>query len=639
MKLGLALADVAVEIVGAVHLQRRNALGGVVRRVRLRTLTKAAQRQEYAKTEKALTQALIPFFEQQLESAARELTKLDTSKSFDDEAESFAKLIFDPSEWKAELIDRTLPVLVKAMLETAVETLETLGIPVRSKSKPPPATKSTASEWLESADQAMPLPEEFDLPDGDTFSMEFAVEYPDWMKREIAEQLKESYEGDWWDKVSDTTRSRLETVMRNGLREGHSISWMAASIRGLGSTFPVHRARNIARTETGNALNSARDVSIKGLKEELGPEGVKVGKSWLSVLGTTTRDTHADADGQLADEEGNFNVGGYMVPYPAHFSLPPSERCNCFPAGTLAQGNFTGAQKVWYDGTFTEIILRSGGRISLTPNHPVVTSEGLIPACQIKPGDKVLTYAAETDLSSLAASCGNQEQNEPVPIEEIFKAFFVASRVAFSDLVECRSVALDDFYGDGESCQGDIDIVGVDWSLLKDGKFNQFEKLGNSIFVLMPEELSLVSASGSHALGLNSVSAPSSSFPSCAEGFLDVFRRFEITPSGSLAVGHAADFDSNLKESSLQDTSSISGFLGDALQRHSRFVSFDDVVQTRDFDFAGYVYDLQSIYGLIVANDASYTSIGIVTSNCQCTVVSELEDGLTDDQLEALDMT
>jgi len=64
------------------------------------------------------------------------------------------------------------------------------------------------------------------------------------------------------------------------------------------------------------------------LAEEMGPQ-VPMKPSWLSVLGNTTRDTHAILDGTPADGEGLFNVGGYRVPWPAHYSLPPGERCNC----------------------------------------------------------------------------------------------------------------------------------------------------------------------------------------------------------------------------------------------------------------------------------------------------------------------
>jgi len=84
---------------------------------------------------------------------------------------------------------------------------------------------------------------------------------------------------------------------------------------------------------TGNsahALNGGRDASIEGLKEAVGPEvSQHIGKSWLSVLGDTTRDDHANLDGVLADEEGMWSLGGVRIPWPGHVSLPAGQRCNC----------------------------------------------------------------------------------------------------------------------------------------------------------------------------------------------------------------------------------------------------------------------------------------------------------------------
>jgi hypothetical protein len=55
-------------------------------------------------------------------------------------------------------------------------------------------------------------------------------------------------------------------------------------------------------------------------------------------------------------------------------------------------------------------------------------------------------------------------------------------------------------------------------------------------------------------------------------------------------------------------------------------ISFDDVVEVRNFYSAGHVYDLQSDVGLIVAHDPRFPTTGIVTQNCQCTLVTELRE-------------
>jgi hypothetical protein len=63
------------------------------------------------------------------------------------------------------------------------------------------------------------------------------------------------------------------------------------------------------------------------LKDDL-PE-LKMRRVWMSVLGSTTRDTHAESDGQPEDEDGLFDVGGEKARWPGDPNLSANERCNC----------------------------------------------------------------------------------------------------------------------------------------------------------------------------------------------------------------------------------------------------------------------------------------------------------------------
>jgi hypothetical protein len=59
--------------------------------------------------------------------------------------------------------------------------------------------------------------------------------------------------------------------------------------------------------------------------------------------------------------------------------------------------------------------------------------------------------------------------------------------------------------------------------------------------------------------------------------------------------------------------------LGDAIDGLAGLVSFDKVVDIRSVFYAGHVYDLQEVSGLMVAN-------GIIASNCRCSTVEVLTD-------------
>lgn len=184
-------------------------------------------------------------------------------------------------------------------------------------------TKSTATDWLDRNELTLPS--------------DFVSDMPRWMQDNIAKQLKESFDQDYWEGMAQTTQDDIETVLRT-MSEGESISSMAKTIKEkLGTEYYHGRARNIARTEAANALNGARWSVYDDLMREVGPQ-VPMKMQWLSVLGTTTRDTHAHLDGVPADKDGLWYLGGKRIPWPGHYSLPPGERCNCQCTISIAFG-------------------------------------------------------------------------------------------------------------------------------------------------------------------------------------------------------------------------------------------------------------------------------------------------------------
>ncbi len=222
------------------------------------------------------------------------------------------------------------------------------------KSVPHIRTKSTtASEWLENHPDDLAQFEEMLLASG-VEGVGILTELPESMKRSILEKLAESFGQDYWDDISVTTAGNAETILKEGLQSGWSIADMAKKLReSLGGTqYARTRAFNIARTESGNALNGARKSVLDDLMADLGPE-VPMKPTWLSVLGTTTRDTHANLDGVPADSTGMWTLSGYKIPYPGHYSLPARERCNCQCSLTaelgMGEGDATQLIQEYYD--------------------------------------------------------------------------------------------------------------------------------------------------------------------------------------------------------------------------------------------------------------------------------------------------
>lgn len=613
-----------------------------------------------------------------------------------------ASQIFDPKEWNEKLIKAALPVIAKASAEAAMAQW----IQIKDQVKVQKGVKaSTATDYfsgLDSNNQSKLNPVLFTTPVG-SVSIGFMTEYPAWMKEIIQQRLTETFVQPYWEDINVTTGNDIESLLNEGLLDGWSIEDMANEMESrYGSTnYPKQRGLLIARTESGNALNGARSDVIDSLQDELG-DAYPMRKVWLSVLGNTTRDTHANLDGvPAAKADRCWALGGIRCRWPGDVFLPAAERCNCFPSGVLVSGDFTGSQKAWYEGIITEVVSRVAGTIPMTVNHPVMTSKGWVAAGSLKPGDKIVAYGSKTDGALLGsdssfefiASCDKIE-NKPIPIEKIFEAFFggaVAGRGV--PIVESRRPQMDDFYGDGVFFKGDIQIVRANWELLRDVKTTAFEKVGNSIFIRVPVSLSQKLSQGGGGFGGNAFFNTGGSLPGVCEGSSDqVIAICRLSPSNSLGVGLRSncdtpffkalekyggadssfldkisdrlsqlissnqvvfdcenlplfdfsvsqgdaisapgpDSDSSSNESIPQDRVIAAGDFCDFENGCATEVFFDEVVEIRKYSFSGHVYDLQSEYGYIIAHDPTQCKVGIVTRNCQCSLVTEF--GLLDDE-------
>jgi hypothetical protein len=300
-----------------------------------RAVSKEIHLKQWEEAEDNLTMALAPVIEEQVKSISQKLGGLgegaaDTSKRTPEEvAEYLIGKVFNPDDWEDEILDAAIPVMAVAMGEAMSALMISLGFDPRVERKATSASRYLAEN-----------PDDFEgLLDSRLLAREvpdvnFGVltEYPSWMKRSIGQHLRYTFKQDYWKNISETTGGNAEVFLKEGIKNGWSIqkiaSRMKTTFKDDTGKYALRRARNIARTEVGHALNGARKKAITKLSEDLGDE-VPMKASWLSVLGNTTRDTHAILDGVPEDENGNWNLGGVETPWPAHPVLPPEDRCNC----------------------------------------------------------------------------------------------------------------------------------------------------------------------------------------------------------------------------------------------------------------------------------------------------------------------
>jgi hypothetical protein len=233
------------------------------------------------------------FIAEQFYSAARELEAAGTAT---------IGVVFQAEKWDAKLFKALgVPIARCMMLGAASE----LGIRVDA-----PTKASSATNWLQSLGIAVDFPSEF----------------PPSLVDSITATLADSFKRDYWQQVNVTTRNDLEDLMLTGTRDGLSIRDIAKKIRATAPSYATYRATAIARTESSRALNNGHLLGIEELELD---SGEQLGKTWVSVHGTTTRPEHAELDGVTIPTGEPFDLGGFPCQFPSSPELPPEHSINC----------------------------------------------------------------------------------------------------------------------------------------------------------------------------------------------------------------------------------------------------------------------------------------------------------------------
>jgi hypothetical protein len=275
------------------------------------------------------------------------------------------------------------------------------------------------------------------------------------------------------------------------------------------------------------------------------------------------------------------------------------------------EGNTLAATRMSYTGQIREVKTAQGHTLSVTPNHPVATIRGFVPACQVQEGDYLLSYGRgieQNEVSRLSFMSGSpifppkDDQYGPTKIEKVFH-----SLEAVFEPVTVKRLGLE-FHGDAAYGDSDIDIVYVDSKLrdrtkptiLDQIKCLLFETAKFSTYHILHQRL------GASLLVGGSV-FPSFPVVSCFDEVL----ASSFKPSNTLRIGSTACLDAVLLEMSGEFAARDASFCRELQERLPSLVSQDEVIKVRDFSYSGHVYDLQTVSEVIVAE-------GLIISNCFC---------------------
>lgn len=404
------------------------------------------------------------------------------------------------------------------------------------------------------------------------------------------------------------------------------------------------RALAIARTEVGRATSKARFM-------QAGEMGVTHTR-WITSGQENVRDAHAALNGEVRPLGDEFAPG---LKHPHDEDAPAEQVVNCFPGGTLVAGTFDLAMRSEYVGPLIEVVAGSGARLSVTPNHPVLTPRGFVPAASLREGDYLIRHEAGGERAGPV----DHHDHRPLVAEELFHSFL--RRGAFSSIELSRL----DLHGDARFTDRKIDVAVLNRELLADDESASAKDEGECVLVGAAmgaaretrrgggeKFRSTAHAAGARAprrraspLDLRSIALDRRPLQSRSFGLIpdlpsvvteDAFnraatysklarhrqyararvvsskKRRDVHSMIYSTIGSLSDRDSMLDQDALHGDARDSGFFSKLREAHAGFVTVDVVVRVRKLDsFVGHVYDFRSPDGWIIAQ-------GLVVSNCNC---------------------
>lgn len=295
-------------------------------------------------------------------------------------------------------------------------------------------------------------------------------------------------------------------------------------------------------------------------------------------------------------ERGSVNIFGDML-------MPGNAHPNCFPGGTAVEGRIVGGLKAFYSGPMIELSTKMGHRLSITPNHPVLTLRGWIASNCLCKGDNVLSKLAG-NIGAIS-SRNIQDQYIPTAIHDVIESLRLHG---FSSI----KVGALDLHGDALFVNGNIDIVGGNHMLKARRKPELFKLQSDRFF-----ESGYLKQFPRNRFSMLQLRADrngpaSSGVPSFGQlPFNSMTALLDDAPLLPLSIGSSAQWDVQGLKRSSNDGTIHPSFCSQLLDRASGLIAVDEIIGIREYDFSGHVYDLQSVNGWIIAEN-------IVTSNCRC---------------------
>lgn len=164
---------------------------------------------------------------------------------------------------------------------------------------------------------------------------------------------------------------------------------------------------------------------------------------------------------------------------PGYPTLAEAEGAGLFHPNCVTGDNIVSAELIEacfarrYEGKVFTVVSASGHKLTCTPNHPILTSEGWVAARALKVGDQIAEYVGKQRITF---SVDPDDVQIPARIDNVFKTLHSTSMMPSVRM----PITAVDFHGDGRD--GNVDVVFTDRFLSSSGKPGGFQPLRKKFF-------------------------------------------------------------------------------------------------------------------------------------------------------------
>ena len=249
--------------------------------------------------------------------------------------------------------------------------------------------------------------------------------------------------------ISGTTKQFLKDVTAKLVSEGVGEVVMGKKIRETMTGMAPWRSRLIARTESHASVMASQQSIIEGMDL---PEYYK---EWMSGSDGRVRKSHKKADGQLVKPKDSFTVGGDQLRYPGDRQGKAKEVINCLlPDMKVSLCHPEKLFRRRYVGEVINIEVDSLNKLTVTPNHPILTNVGWKPARLVNESD----YLIINDRANLLDLVDSDVKGVNANVGELFDS------LVNSGNIPSTSTGIVDFHGD--VVDSDVEIIDVGGALV-----------------------------------------------------------------------------------------------------------------------------------------------------------------------------